>query len=225
MKKLYPFISLIFTLSTSSAQTYTVSPSHTLYVNAVYNTISIFDIFQENISNDTIYLEWELISNDLVPGWDFSLCDYGSCYAGIPSFGFMDTVFAGGQGFLGLNIDPHTIEGTGTLRIYVYESNASSAGDTLTWVVTAGPNGTVAGLSPSVSVYPNPATDFVTIDMRRSPAPIVSITVLNMLGQQVAEKAVSSGLEQFDIRNLPEGTYLLLLNDENGVRHTSSLIK
>lgn len=225
MNKLLLFAGLGLLTLTSQAQQYSISPSHTIYVNAPYENFSIFDIYQHNITNNSIILEWELISNDLVSGWDFSLCDFGACYAGIPPAGRMDTVYAGGEGFLGLNIDPRTIPGTGTVRIYVYEASQPDDGDTLTWVVTAGPDGVGTGMSPGISVYPNPATDIVNIDLRQAVTPIVSISLLNMLGQQVAGKAVENKIEQLDISNLPEGTYLLLLTDEKGEGHPSALIK
>ena len=71
-------------------------------------------------------------------GWQYSVCDFGTCYSGIPvGPNTMDTVAVNGQGFLGLNIDPSGVAGSGIVKLYVYQNGFPNSGDTLTWTINA----------------------------------------------------------------------------------------
>lgn len=153
----------MLTATGSRSQTYVIAPGDTLEVVAPFDNISIHDIYQQNISGDTLWLGWALVDVNLAPGWDYSLCDYGTCYAPIPDSGSMYPVVPTGEGFLGLNINPYQIAGVGSMRVYVYDKNFPNDGDTVTWLVSAGNVG-MASLSDVVRVYPNPVQTTLLCD-------------------------------------------------------------
>jgi hypothetical protein len=175
-----------------------------------FNQLTIVDIFQQNTSNDTILLKWELISNELFPGWDFSLCDYTTCYPGIPDNGTMTRVPPGEKGFLGLNVKPYDIPGTGKVRMYVYEDGFMEKGDTLTWFVIAKPTG-IAELNGSaiVSLYPNPANETVTIQVDAADLSTASLQVTDLLGKSLINKPLTNESTKLDVSDLPNGYYLI----------------
>ncbi len=69
-------------------------------------------------------------------------------------------------------------------------------------------------ITSSFSIYPNPATDLVTINYE---GPVRKLTVFNYMGQMVHEfsgkETVSSS---YDISSLQTGTYLFLLESDQG---------
>ena len=96
------------------AQSFTISPNDTLWVNAPLTSLSIHDIYQVNGTGGPIDLAWDSLLVDLPEPWDYSTCDFGHCYPGIPAAGGeMLPVGAGELGFLGLNLMPNGVAGTG----------------------------------------------------------------------------------------------------------------
>ena len=69
-----------------------------------------------------------------------------------------------------------------------------------------------------ISVYPNPAKDFVKIDGTEA----AEVQVYNALGQLV--KTVR-GTNEVGVRELPEGVYLLHIHDKQGVSLTNRITK
>lgn len=74
----------------------------------------------------------------------------------------------------------------------------------------------------SFSVYPNPASDVVTIKSS-SLAQVVSAELYDMNGKRVFESAVEN--DTISIQSLPLGTYILLAKDSEGKLSTHKLIK
>ena len=72
----------------------------------------------------------------------------------------------------------------------------------------------------SISVFPNPATDFVTIDIAES---IEKVTLLDISGKVVFSQENSQN-KRIDVRNLPSGVYFLTIETANFVGKTK-LIK
>jgi len=226
MKKIILLIAVLFVFK-MQAQTYSISPSHVVSTNIPFNTLTIVDIFQVNTGSSPIVLSYELISNNLVQGWDFSLCDLGHCIPGFPAFSTMDTVQVGGQGFLGVNVDPYAIPGTGSVTYYVYQEGFKNNGDTLTWYFTAGTNGIENMIAkPSVNFFPNPASNFLNVNFSNIQAQdVVNINIYNALGQLMYSEKVDPLNEKMDVSFLSNGIYLVQLKDEkNTVFQNKKLI-
>jgi len=203
-------ISLFFISLMGVAQHYTVSPSRSVNMTAAFDELTISDIYMLNTSDKDIQLKWKLISNDLFPGWDFSLCDYTTCYTGLPAEGTMTPVPPGEKGFLGLNVCPYQIVGTGVVKMYVYEEGFFDKGDTLTWYV----NSTASGITKStnavnISLYPNPAKEIVSIQVDAKEISSATIQVVDLIGKEWINTALSQTVTKLDVSNLPNGYYLV----------------
>jgi len=220
MKKLYLIALLNITFFQGKSQTYSISPDDTLNVTAPANQLSIFDIYQNNISGDTLYLAWNLISMNIQAGWDYSLCDYASCYTGLPSSGTMDPVVSTSMGFLGLNINPYAIQGTATVRIYVYDVSAPSSGDTLTWIVSSEPAAIGELTEKDVLVYPNPADDFLYFS---SNTMIANYYILDQSGRMVQSSSKLTSM--IPLSSLASGRYTLVSFNNAGTKRNYSFIK
>jgi hypothetical protein len=73
----------------------------------------------------------------------------------------------------------------------------------------------------AVHIYPNPASDFIVIEL--SGASTAKVEILNLTGNRVlSQEILSSG--KMDITTLPKGLYLLRVNI-GGEVHTEEIIK
>jgi len=81
----------------------------------------------------------------------------------------------------------------------------------------AGSLQTVNYETTTYSIYPNPATDFVQIDVSE---PLISVRIYNMLGQQV----ISETQSKIDVSQLSKGIYTMQINT-SGKIFSEKLIK
>jgi hypothetical protein len=66
----------------------------------------------------------------------------------------------------------------------------------------------------TISVYPNPAKDFITVN---SIATIKSVKVYNTVGQVVIEKLVKDNVAKIAISELKSGVYFVATETEKGI--------
>lgn len=209
MKYKFIFIFLVAVLS-GNAQTYSINPAKSVTFLAAYNNVTINDIYMVNTGNTTLSITWELVSINLPVGWDKSMCDLGTCHPGIPvGPTTMSTAVAGGANpFLGLNIDPSNIPGTGTVVVRVYKTGSPAAADTLTWVATSSPTGIEEiGANGKINLYPNPVSDQLHIDLIASE--VNEIKVTDLMGRIVLTKGTGEGKNILNVSGLSKGVYLV----------------
>lgn len=65
--------------------------------------------------------------------------------------------------------------------------------------------------SPQVSVFPNPATDYITLNDDDA---VRNITILNMVGRKIRIFNVEKG-ERYEIGDLPNGLYFVQIIGKN----------
>ena len=213
MRFKFSFIVMLFTFALNG-QTYSVSPAKTVSFTVVLNNITIEDIFQPNTGSSKIQLKWELVSVNLPSQWNYSMCDYATCYSGIPNGpNTMDSIAVGGQGFLGLNIDPGNTDGTGFVKVFVYQTGFKSNGDTLTWYVKTPAVGIEEIIGNSgIKIFPNPVVNCVTVDL--SNHKVKSGNITDVFGRKVMDLTLSSGVNKFDVSTLSKGFYMINLQTE-----------
>lgn len=207
---------LVGSIQLAIGQLYVIAPNDTIIDVAPPNQLTIFDIYQRNVSGDTIQLAWTKIYQDIPAGWDYSLCDKGTCYPGFPLSGSMLPVSIPDSGFMGVNVDPFSLSGTLTVRFYVYEASAPSAGDTLTWIISAQPIGIEELSSPDFKIYPNPCSEYIQIDLQTELSAALSMYDLN--GHVILQKKTVQNNERIDVSNLASGAYILELRGKNIIR-------
>lgn len=70
-----------------------------------------------------------------------------------------------------------------------------------------------ATLEMPINYWPNPASDYITIQLPNENLATYSLKIYSVLGQNVFEKDVLMSSERIDISQLPTGMYLLHLNN------------
>jgi hypothetical protein len=224
MKKLYavPLLATFLLANAAKAQSFSLDPGPVVYVVAPFNNLSIFDIYQQNLLPDSLLLQWSFVSMDLPAGWDYSMCDLGHCYPGIPG-GEMFPFGPGEMGFLGLNINPSSISGTGSVQVYVYDVNFPDDGNTLTWIVSTTDLGIGEQAQASFNVFPNPSNDQCTVQLDKPIAPNNEILVRSLDGRTVT-RMPAGPVSTIPTSQLPSGTYTVSLMQGGGTLMVRTLV-
>ena len=73
----------------------------------------------------------------------------------------------------------------------------------------------VNDLYQDLSIYPNPSNAFINIDLRNldTTGSFTTIRLINSIGEEVIYERVNSSNTTLDLKNLDDGLYLLLIND------------
>lgn len=206
------------------------------------------DLFELQISflpNDSsdITFKWQTLTNTFGFSWDYSLCDYNTCYISVPDSAKMGRLYQADfqneiYGFFKLNVSTDAYPGEATLKLYVYDSANYTIGDTVSFHISTLTNDTtnndttnndtsdatgILGIAEkSIQVFPNPTAGFVTIVAND----IDEIQIVNALGQSVGTwKAFAHETTQLDLNELPNGHYFLRIQDSDGMLHIRPLLK
>ncbi|MDQ3110533.1 MAG: M4 family metallopeptidase [Bacteroidota bacterium] len=128
-----------------------------------------------------------------------------------------------GPGVTAGAFDP-TVAGTGSHTIvYTYTDSANCTGTIPATVVVDDCTGILSPeTNTGVSVYPNPANSFVTVELQLGTSQEVELNLVNMLGQTLytSKANQSAGVTKVNINTipLPRGVYLLQVKTENGMQ-------
>jgi hypothetical protein len=209
------FISLCILSAVSFAQTISPEPNDTLWIDDVpMNVLTMHDIYQFNNSDDTIGLTWETVLVDVPAGWDYSICDNGTCYVGIPDgFTMPNPVPPGDSGFLGLNLTP-TSEGSGIVQVYVHVEGEPADGFLCTWIFSAETVGVAQGEQQAQFVlYPNPVHDVLRV--ANGQRENVQYQIRNAVGELVDVQTSNASVEMINVSGLMAGVYFVQVITES----------
>ncbi|WP_165699283.1 T9SS type A sorting domain-containing protein [Hymenobacter jejuensis] len=99
--------------------------------------------------------------------------------------------------------DQHPLAGTSYYRLRQVDRDGAA---TYSSVVSVN----AAGKATALRLYPNPATDHLTLDLRNVPAERCAVQVLSLTGRVLQTAQVAGGsTPELSLSNLPSGTYLL----------------
>ncbi|MCX6352298.1 MAG: T9SS type A sorting domain-containing protein [Bacteroidetes bacterium] len=179
-----------------------------------------------NMSGKSLNLRWKRISNTLINSWDYSICDNGNCFAGIPDSGSNTTMKAGDTAFFKLLVDTKGVKGKGTVVIQVIQTTSAGVReDTMSIAVeteTTGINYTVSK-TDNIKLYPNPVKESLQI-MNYGNTKVIS--VYNLSGQQVVKSNMSlTGISYINVTSLASGLYIVKTVDAKGNTGYEKFIK
>ncbi len=128
---------------------------------------------------------------------------------------FVQTEVLGGEYIADCVIDDFTGDGLKDIIIQGFVNKTNVYWNTSTTLSAA-----ETAFNQEVTFYPNPAINIVNFSLNET---IESVTLYNILGQEVVTKQVNSNEFSLDISNLSSGTYLAKLN--NNKSQTVKLVK
>lgn len=107
---------------------------------------------------------------------------------------------------------------------YVYEVGKGSIGATLYYAV-ANNNGTsVNNLENSpILIYPNPAHEYLTVDLKDNFNSSLNLKIVNILGEIVYETTLNTSKVSINLRNIVSGIYNVVIENDN-TRFTNRVV-
>lgn len=236
MKRLSLLLLLLMTFAGSSAfaqnatdRTYSVEPSTSIISTTnELEEVSKYYIHMKNITGTSIELSWKKLSFDRPADWDYSLCDLGTCYAGIPDGEHtMFTVEKDSSGFLAPNIYPAGKSGTATIVIALWDKNNPSLVDTLTWVITATASSSVADRQANknnIHIFPNPSSGSTSVIFDATVSG--TLVFIDMKGIRQKEYSINEAQSfDADLSGLTAGQYVMQFMNRDGSVIYSKLLK
>lgn len=224
------FVGCCFLISTSASaqgiRTYSVEPG-TKYVTStsVMDEVTKYYIHFKNTTGKNINLSWKKLSLDLPAAWDYSLCDLGTCYAGIPEGEHtMYPVEKDSNGFLAPNIYPGGTDGTGKIMMLVWDKDNPLVSDTLTWIITAvtaqADVPVIHAPNKEFRLYPNPVNGRASILF--ASVSTGTLSIIDMKGVSQLQLTVNQAKTfDADLSQIASGEYIVLfLNRDGSVFHT-----
>jgi len=224
MKYIYSLI-LVLMISLLNAQNFTFEPTDNISKTIITNDISDIqiDIIRSN-EVDTLWLEYELISNSLPSEWYSGYCDNHGCWGTLPDSGYMSPLFDDLNSYMRLSIHPNGFDGSGMVEYYIYEIGHYEDGMLLTFNIdTPGFVGLNEVAENKTLLYPNPFSNQINII---SSSNIKEINVFDMLGRWHTKiESFQHDEILIDSRNWQKGIYIVEVIDGFGERANYKMIK
>lgn len=231
MKSIITLTIACFFSFASQAQNFVYSTDQHVSDEVFTSSVKAYDINFTTPQAEGIIYEWERLSNTIDSSWSYSLCDYGSCHIGVPTQGTMTSISlaeaqGGMEGFFKLSINIGNAAGEGFLELYVFDSQDHNRGDTVSFRIKYSPTQSTGEFlveNQSLSFYPNPATDEITIETVSTDAEYLIVS--NVIGQHIIKQKVDQiSNQKLNLSSLKEGVYFLSLVSESGILETKRLV-
>lgn len=232
MKKIVLFLSSVLVMAASqlSAQSFT-----TEFGDTVSATFTSNQKLYNKITNTTagvIPISWKVIGHNFPADWQANtgICDIDLCYMG-------SAIFAGttytpnyppGQNTFYLLVDMPSTTTTGTYYVRVEMRTTLETPLIRTFIVTRGTTSvSVVEASNSVDIYPNPVTNQLSVDYKKSDN-VKSISLRDINGKAISDYVVNATDTHtgINVEMLPAGLYFLnLLNADSEVIAIKKFVK
>jgi len=225
MKKLYALLFILGGSITANAQGYTISPSNTMDEQVTLNvyTTTTINLVHDNLSTDSVEIQWEVVGNTMQAGWDYSWCAYLDCFGQNITSGTFDKFGPGQTAFFKVNLNPMSITGSGQVQIRIFNTSTPNLFDTLTYNYNATLGIEEASFYDQVNIYPNPTSgNKITIEGALASS---EVSIIDALGQVIYQTNTNEddtlALQGLNLRN---GVYFVRLITDNTVYSTRKLI-
>lgn len=188
-----------------------LTPSNTLNKYQEFNTLTYDSIHIRNNSQDTLFLSWELLQYDSANLSYIDFCSSGNCWLGVPQTGSFPPIPPASFGWAGVHFWTGDIEATASARIWLYKSDSSAIGDTLSYYLHAvSANGFEPNLNQQIGlkIYPNPCINKVFVSSEAN-AILNNVYLINCLGETVFSQSYTTSSTEIWLDKLPKGVYFI----------------
>jgi len=216
-------------VSRTVAQRFTFDPSSTWTQEYYKDDYSSNQIIITNETTEALAFRWKFVANTFPAGWNFSICDLGSCFPAPPDSNDMNVTSVGGDAYFICHTSYNGFVGAGEIQLFVFEIGDEANGDTVTFRYSTTD---VLGMEPvglderGLTLFPNPVGDRVTLQTPPGMG-ISQVIVYNILGQPVLvrEKEVVEPNQVLRAGHLKPGPYFVAVLYANGKRATGVFYK
>lgn len=231
MKKLlFSSIFLMLTFIVKS-QTLSLVDGDSIYIGETATTTDAsfdFKAHIKNISADTATVKWVIDSVYNPNSWGLTLCDKATCKTVVINEtntfkldSAESSLFKGGfNGF--------TSSGSAYFKSKIITEDSTDPdlfmifkADIIVDIIES----ISTFKTTSISIYPNPATSFVQVNVSGNEL-IEKIIIYNVLGKTIKEINSISESNRINVENYPKGLYIIkLFGENNSLYHTQSFVK
>lgn len=172
-----------------------------------------------NLTNRTIYLEWEVSKSNLSEGWLAVVCDH-QCHTSITKQHAFSLAPNQVLHDFKVSFRPNGKEGIGTLELKIYEkTNEKSSAESITFSgaahgILSSENKFANKMTTAPKIFPNPATEYISIKDEQEQ--VKTLEIYNVVGRMLERIEVSHSGEKYDISRLPRGMYMVRMLDYKG---------
>lgn len=224
-------LSLIAVLAIK-AQSLTITPSDSVSVIESVTNMNDEVVLYAYVKNDStadLTFKWRVISLDSPAGWDVSYCDNTDCLDLSISNQNTFLLKADSTSILKMAYLPYLTSGVSEIEMSVSIDGVPSSAVTVKYYaeVTSAPVGITTIDTKSLSLFPNPATNFIQIKGIDNVSNVNSIEVYSIIGKKIMSSTVSSSSDlKVNIQNLDNGVYLVkLFDNQKSVFYTKTFVK
>lgn len=224
MKRIFTFLLIITTLQLSSQNFYFEPYNELSKVIGISGSSDLRLNILKNPAVDTVWLEYELVTNTIPDDWYRSYCDNHGCWSSLPESGQMSPLFDEFTSYITISIDPYSISGDGTIEYYIYEIGDYENGQIMTFnVETEGLVGIKDRFTENLSLSPNPFHNYINISNEQL---ISEINVYEITGKRVQNiSSISNTQYTIETSHYNSGIYLLETIDILGNKVTRKMTK
>jgi len=233
MKPLH-FINLaiftVFSFLGINAQSLSISTPDSLYLNETSTDIDeefIHKTYVENVSTDSVSVNWEIDSLSYPNGWSLSLCDISTCLVLDDQTTNTFKLAANAESELKVGYFPNGIAGSSYVKVKV---NALGTAEEPLYIVykTDVDVDIVSNIktlySNKINVYPNPATSILNVAIETNGNEDVVVELIDILGRTISSKILTDNVTSFNTSNINKGLYLINAQIESEIISTSTVI-
>ena len=169
----------------------------------------------KNTSTTTKKFVWKRTIVAMTSGWQSLVCDAQGCWnSNVNDAPEQITVAPNSTSNIDAYIRPNRIAGSATIEIKVFEFGNEANAITGRYLFSTATSTKDGKNSTGVKIYPNPATDYFSI---QDDYDIVDrVVVYNMIGRAVKNYTTANSNNKFTLNDLPEGLYIIRLLNARG---------
>ena len=221
MRSPYLFLISILSFSFSFSQGFSVSPSHSVSTTIQTDEYITSQISFTNTTSDSLFLSWNLLEKVTPTSWDYSYCDFNSCYDATKTEGTMAPIPPGGNGFIKANVMT-TVESWSYFRFSVFNVEMPELADTIEFWFN-GIADIKENSKETISIYPNPIESGDNWTIKNLPLNS-TVEIFNSLGQKIGKTIQASNSLMLD-GDLTKGVYILKIYHNKRVEMRKLIVR
>jgi hypothetical protein len=221
MKIIFISLAVCLTSFVTLAQNFTISPDKEIHTNLAVNDYLTVQIDINHAESSELTLGWEILEKTAPEGWDYSFCDYNTCYDGSKTSGTMAPFTNTETGFIKVNISTNN-ESWCYFKFRVFDTNKPEETDTIQFWFE-GTTGLDALTSQPFKIYPNPVNNSEKLNFSQN-TQLKTCVILNQMGQVIKTQTLNSTNGVISIEGIKAGLYIVQLENVNGTKHVQNLV-
>jgi hypothetical protein len=219
------FCCFALTASVKAQATFSILPLATQSIAVTCDSVGVENVIHiSNPTSNKLFLSYRVITNTMPDTsiWKYQFCDWFNCKSVLPTGTTTITNEVSPQSqsvSISFHISSNFKKGQGALVLNLYETSMPTNSLTITWNASACMSASILEnvTNTSFNVYPNPAQDFVNVEITSGYTKTGTIQVYNFVGDKLMEfNGIKNNVQKIDITKLPAGAYFVKYNNGEG---------